>query len=115
MSSTLAKEKVIFLKYKPDPAAAVPAYDRYTLENVVVRELFGTDADAADTGHAMVYVMDNISVCHARNGRTVAFPRPAKGDRCILHAGTDAEVNMRVAEAGYFNGVTLAHTRIKLK
>jgi len=115
MSSTLAKEKVIFLKYKPDPAAAVPAYDRYTLENVVVRELFGTDADAADTGHAMVYVMDNISVCHARNGRTVAFPRPAKGDRCILHAGTDAEVNMRVAEAGYFNGVTLAHTRLRLK
>lgn len=113
--SAFAKEKIVLLKYKPDPAAAEPVYDRYTLENVVVREIFGTDVESVNESGAMVYVLENISVCRAKNGRPVAFPRPSKGDRCILHAGTPAEVSMRITEAGYFNGTTLAHTRLKLK
>lgn len=110
-----AKNSAVLLKYRPDPAAAVPAYDRYTLENVMVRETFAADAEAVGNAGAVLYFLEDTSVCRAENGGTVPFPGLSKGDRCLLHAGTDAEVNMRVAEAGYFTGGTLAHVRVRLK
>ena len=64
---------------------------------------------------AVLYFLEDTSICRAENGGTVPLPGLAKGDRCLLHAGTDAEVNMRVAEAGYFTGGTLAHVRVRLK
>lgn len=113
--SVFSQGNVILLKYKPDLTASTPAYDRYVLENVMVRETFAADSDAVSGSGAVVYFLDNVSICCAENGRTVSLPRLAKGDMCTLHAGTDAEVTMRVAEAGYFNGSTLAHVRMKLK
>ncbi len=113
--SFFAKDSVVLLKYKPDAAASTPAYDRYVLENVMVRETFAADSDAVNEGGATVYFLDNVSICRVENGGSVSLPRLAKGDMCSLHAGTDAEVTMRVAEAGYFNGGTLAHIRIKLR
>ena len=110
-----AKDSAVLLKYRPDPAAAVPVYDRYVLENVLVRETFAADAEAVEDDGAVLYFLEGASVCRTENGGTVKFPRLAKGDRCLLHAGTDAEVSMRVAEAGYFTGSTLAHVRIRLK
>ena len=109
------KDSVVLLKYRSGPTAVVPAYDRYVLENVMVRETFAADADAVNGDGAVVYFLDDRSICRTENGGTVKFPRPAKGDRCLLHAGTDAETNMRIAEAGYFTGGTLAHVRMKLK
>lgn len=109
------KDRVILLKYRSGTAAAVPAYDRYTLENVMVRELFGTDAESVNAGGAVVYVLRDVSVCRGSSGAVTELPRLAKGDRCVLHAGTEAEVSMRVTEAGYFNGESLAHVRIRLK
>lgn len=115
---SFTEDRVILLKYKQaDVAAQVPEYDRYTLENVMVRETFAADADAVNEGGAVVYFLENVSVCRAESGESVPMPRLAKGDRCILHfnGGTDAEVTMRVAEAGYFTGGGLAHVRMKLK
>lgn len=112
---SFTEDKVILLKYKPDIAAQVPAYDRYTLENVMVRETFAADADAVDASGATVYFLEDVSVCRAESGESVSMPRLTKGDRCILHGGTDAEVTMRVAEVGYFTGGNLAHVRMKLK
>lgn len=110
-----AENSAVLLKYRPDAAAEVPAYNRYVLENVMVRETFAADADAVENDGAVLYFLEDTSVCRAENGGTVKLPRLAKGDRCLLHAGTDAEVTMRVAEAGYFTGGTLAHVRIRLK
>lgn len=112
---TFAKDAVVFLKYKPDTAAVSPAYDRYTLENVMVRETFAADAENVNGDSAVVYFFENGSVCRDPYGTETDLPRPAKGDRCVLHAGTEAEVTMRVAEAGYFGGSPLAHVRLKLK
>jgi len=110
-----AKNSVVLLKYRPDPAAPVPAYDRYVLENVMVRETFAATADAVNESGAVVYFLEDGSVCRAETGGTVSLPRLAKGDKCLLHAGTADEREMRVAEAGYFTGGTLAHVRMKLK
>ena len=110
-----ANDTVVYLKYKPDVRAASPAYNRYTLENVMVREVFAADPENVSGDGAVVYFLENGSICRGPSGRCVGFPRPAKGDRCILHAGTEAEVTMRVAEAGYFGKSPLAHVRLKLK
>lgn len=112
---TFADGTVIYLKYRPDVRAASPAYDRYTLENVMVRELFAADPEQGNEDRAVVYFLDSGSICRDPSGRIVRLPRPAKGDRCILHAGTEAEVTMRTAEAGYFGGSPLAHVRLKLR
>lgn len=106
---------VVLLKYRPDVRAATPAYDRYVLEHVMVREIFSADAEAVGQDSSLVYFFENGSVCRDPYGAAVRIPRMAKGDRCILHEGTDAEVNMRVAEAGYFGGGSLAHVRLKLR
>ena len=112
---SFANEAVVLLKYRPDPAALTPAYDRYPLENVMVREIFAADAEGTSGDGAVVYFLEKGSICRDPYGRTVGFPRLAKGDLCILHAGTPEEVTMRVAEAGYFGGSPLAHVRMKLK
>ncbi len=112
---TFTKDAVVFLKYKPDIAAASPAYDRYTLENVMVRETFAADAENVNGDGAVVYFLENGSICRSPDGAETGLPRPAKGDRCVLHAGTADEANMRIMEAGYFTGGTLAHVRLKLK
>lgn len=109
-----ADDKVILLKCRSDVTAKTPAYDRYALENVMVREIFAADAEAVNEGGATVYFLDR-SVCRSETGESVPFPRLAKGDKCILHGGTEAEVTMRVTEAGYFNGSSLAHVRFRLK
>ncbi len=110
-----AKDTILLKKYLPDPAADIPAYDIYTLENVMVREVFAADADGMDKDGATVYFLRDVSVCRGPSWAKVALPRLAKGDLCVLHAGTEAETEMRVAEAGYFTGGNLAHIRIKLK
>ncbi|MGN1346529.1 MAG: hypothetical protein ACI4V1_07065 [Eubacteriales bacterium] len=108
-------DTVVLLKYKGDDASGAPEYERYTLENVMVREIFAVDPSAVDEGGVTVYFLDNVSVCRAEAGEETALPRPSKGDLCSLHGGSAAEVTMRVAEAGYFTGGTLAHVRLKLK
>lgn len=108
------KERILLKKYRPDPAAAVPAYDTYRLYNVVVRETFAVGADGENEDGATVYFLRDVSVC-LKSGMKTALPRLAKGDLCVLHAGTDDETEMRVTEAGYFTGGNLSHIRIKLK
>ncbi len=110
-----AKETILLKKYLPDPAAAVPAYETYRLYNVMVRETFATGADGKNGDGATVYFLRDVSVCRKTSGTKTALPRLAKGDLCVLHAGTEAETEMRVAEAGYFTGGNLSHIRIKLK
>ena len=112
---SFANDAVVLLKYRPDPAADVPSYDRYTLENVMVREIFAADAEGVSGDGAVVYFLEKGSVCRGPDGMSAGLPGLAKGDCCILHAGTPAEVTMRVAEAGYFGGSPLAHVRMKLK
>ncbi len=110
-----AKDTILLKKYRPDPAAEVPAYDTYTLENVMIRETFAVDKTSADADGATVYFLRNVSICRDSYGRIVPFPRLAKGDLCVLHGGSAAEESMRVAAAGYFTGGNLAHVRVKLK
>lgn len=110
-----ANDSVVLLKYRPDPAAEVPAYDRYMLENVMVREIFAADAEGVSGDSTVVYFLEKSSVCRSADGMSAGLPRLAKGDCCILHAGMPSEVTMRVAEAGYFGGGALAHVRMKLK
>ena len=109
------RDRVVLLKYRPDLAAAVPEYDRYALERVMVREIFAADPDAVEKSGAVVYFLDRVSVCRGMGGEVTSLPQLSKGDMVLLHEGTDAEAVMRVSEAGYFNGETLAHVRIRLK
>ena len=110
-----ANDTIVYMKRKPEIHASSPEYERYVLENVMVREMFASEADAVEKSSAVVYFLEKGSVCRGPHGRTVGLPRPAKGDLCILHAGTPEEVTMREAEAGYFGGSPLAHVRMKLK
>ena len=110
-----ANDTIVYMKRKPGIHASSPEYERYVLENVMVREMFASEADAVEKSSAVVYFLEKGSVCRGPNGICDGLPRPAKGDRCILHFGTKAEMTMRVAEAGYFAGNPLAHIRLKLK
>lgn len=109
------KDRVTLLKCRTAPGALAPSYERYLLENVMVRERFAADADGENGGGAVVYLPEGRYVCRNAAGAEVPLPVLSKGDRCILREGTENEGSLRVAEAEYFRGGALAHIRLRLK
>ncbi len=110
-----SNDKVVLLKFKSETMGSAAEYERFSLDDVMVRETFADDAEAVNDGGAVVYFLNNVSICRDADGRTVSLPRIAKGDLCLLHSGSADEMTMRIAEAGYFTGGSLAHVRLKLK
>ncbi len=92
------------------------SYDSYTLEDVLVREIFTVEPDMQKEAGVTVYYFTGRSRCYDKNGEPCKFPMAHYGDICVLRAGEADEVVARVNEVGYFNGgADTGHIRLKLK
>lgn len=91
-------------------------YAVYTLEDVLVREVFAVDEDMEKDAGLTVYYFPHRSKCTDENGAVCELPRPKYGDLCVLRAGEEDEYTARVSEAGYFAGSdSIGHVRLRAK
>lgn len=116
MTPTFLNGQAIYRQFRSDSADYSADYRDLTLTGVWVREIFAADPEAVENGVTILYFFPGQSVCTDENGREVVFPRPRSGDLAVLHAGTEDERVLRVAEAAYYTGVAVGpHVRLKLK
>lgn len=92
-------------------------YAVYKLSGVLVREIFAVEPEMERDAGVTVYYFPNRSTVKNENGEVCELPRPKYGDLCVLRAGEADECVMRVAESGYFGGVSgnAAHIRLKCR
>lgn len=109
------ENSAVLLKYRSDGADGTENFDRYSLENVVIREVFAVDSDNVHGGLVTLYFLSDRSICRDDKGEVVSLPRLSHGDMVTLRVGENDEERFRVSEAGYFTGGDLSHVRIKLK
>ncbi len=106
----------VYRQFREDLSDYTADYRELTLDGVWVREVFAADPDGVESGSTVLYFFPGQSGCYDENGSTAAFPRPKNGDLVVLHADTEDERVLRVAESGYYMGSAgNSHVRLKLK
>ncbi len=105
-----------YLGFRGDSAGGAAEYEAFTLAEVLVREKFAACENSVGESEAVLYFISGRSLCYAADGGECPLPKPRTGDLCRLHAGSAAEITLRVAEAGYFIGRgNIEYIRLKLK
>lgn len=97
----------------------IPEYETYTLDGVMVREVFVSGGAGLGSSVVTVYCFPSKSTCTNADGEEVSLPKSSVGDLCVIRPGEPDEVVLRVAEAGYYidsrEGGCLGHVRLKLR
>ncbi len=106
----------LYLGFRGDSADGAAEYEPFTLAEVLVREKFAVGEDSVGESEAVLYFISGRSLCYTAEGTECPLPKPRTGDICRLHAGSESEITLRVAEAGYFIGRgEIEYIRLKLK
>ena len=116
MTPSFLNGQALYRQFCGDNADYSADYRNLTLTDVWIREIFAADPEAVESGVTILYFFPDQSACKDEDGCEVAFPRPKSGDLAVLHAGTEDERVLRVAEAAYYPGAQAnPHVRLKLK